>query len=42
MMAGAVLDEELQRLLAPLYLGGVEAYDSVAINMDLSFMESWQ
>ena len=36
----AELDEELQRLLAPLYQGAEEANDSTAIAMDLSFMES--
>ena len=34
------LDEELQCLLTPLYLGSGEADDSAAITMDLSFMES--
>ena len=36
----AELDEELQRLLAPLHLGGGEANNSAAITMDFSFIES--
>ena len=36
----AELNEELQRLLAPLYLGAREADDSAAITIDLSFIES--
>ena len=39
-MTNAELNEELQRLLAPLSLGAGEADESVAITMDLSFMES--
>ena len=34
------LDEELQCLLTPLYLGSGEADDSAAITIDFSFMES--
>ena len=37
---GVELDEELPRLLAPLYMGAGEADDSAAVTMDLSFMES--
>ena len=39
-MTDIELDEELQRLLAPLHLGSGEADDSAAITMDLSFIES--
>ena len=41
-LTDAELDEELQRLLAPLCLGGGEADDSAAITMDLSFVESME
>jgi hypothetical protein len=34
------LDEELQRILASLYQGVNEADDSIAVAMDLSFLES--
>ena len=37
LMMGAELDEELQRLLAPLYRGAGEADDSAVVAMDLSF-----
>nr|XP_020182887.1 skin secretory protein xP2-like [Aegilops tauschii subsp. strangulata] len=40
LMMGAELDEELQRLLSPLYQGAREAEDSAAVAMDLSFLES--
>ena len=36
----AELDEELQRILASLYQGVEEVDDSIAIAMDLSFMDS--
>ena len=39
-MTDIELDEELQRLLAPLHLGGGKVDDSATITMDLSFMES--
>ena len=39
-LTDAELDEELQRLLAPLRLGGEEVGDSATITMDLSFIES--
>ena len=38
MMAGAVLDEELQRLLAPLYQGVGEADGPAVVALDLSFL----
>ena len=40
MMMGAELDEELQCVLVPLHQGVAEVDDSVAVAMDLSFLES--